>query len=57
LPTTLTAGTLLRIKNIGTSAVTVSSSVNIDGATTYTLNPYQYASIDVQWDGTQWWIL
>jgi hypothetical protein len=57
LVTTLSKGTTFRIKNIGTGIVTVASSVNIDGATTYVLNPYQYASIDVQWDGTQWWVL
>ena len=57
LATNLTTGTTFRIKNIGTGTITVSSSVNIDGATTYTLNPYQYASIDVQFDGTQWWVL
>lgn len=57
LVTNLSKGTTFRIKNIGTSTVTVASSVNIDGSTTYILNPYQYASIDVQWDGTQWWVL
>jgi hypothetical protein len=57
LVTNLKTGTTFRIKNIGTGTITVSSSVNIDGATTYTLNPYQYASIDVQWDGSNWWIL
>ena len=57
LATNLSKGTTFRIKNIGTSTVTVASSVNIDGATTYMLNPYQYASIDVQWDGSQWWVL
>jgi hypothetical protein len=57
LATNLTKGTTFRIKNIGTSLVTISSSVNIDGATTYSLNPYQYASMDVQFDGTQWWVL
>ena len=57
LATNLNTGTTFRIKNIGTGTITVSSSVNIDGATTYTLNPYQYASIDVQWDGSNWWIL
>ncbi len=57
LATNLTSGTTFRIKNIGATLVTVSSAVNIDGATSYQLNPYQYASIDVQWDGTQWWLL
>jgi hypothetical protein len=57
LPNNLTTGTTLRIKNIGTTLVTISSSVNIDGAATYSLNPYQYASIDVQFDGNTWWIL
>jgi hypothetical protein len=57
LATTYTKGTTFRIKNIGTGTVTVSSAVNIDGATTYVLNPYQYMSIDVQWDGTQFWVL
>ena len=57
LPNNLTTGTTLRIKNIGTTLVTISSSVNIDGAATYSLNPYPYASIDVQFDGNTWWIL
>lgn len=57
LVTTLNKGTTFRIKNIGTSAVIVSSSVNIDTSNTYTLNPYTGVSIDVQWDGTQWWVL
>lgn len=43
------------IKNIGTGVITVSSSVNIDGALTALLNT-QYQSITVQWDGTQYWI-
>jgi len=43
------------IKNIGTGTITVSSAVNIDGATTFPLGT-QYQSIKVQWDGTQWWI-
>lgn len=57
LATNLKTGTTFRIKNIGTGTITVASSANIDGATTYPLNPYQYASIDVQWDGSAWWIL
>jgi hypothetical protein len=57
LVTNLATGTTFRIKNVGTGTITVSSSVNIDGSTSYTLNPYQYASIDVQFDGTQWWVL
>lgn len=57
LPSNLITGTTLRIKNIGTTLVTISSSVNIDGAATYSLNPYQYASIDVQFDGSTWWVL
>jgi hypothetical protein len=57
LPSTLLpTGKTLRIKNIGTGTITVSSAVNIDGSTSFTL-PTQYQSADVQWDGTQWWIL
>ncbi len=55
LPTTLVIGKKLRIKNIGTGVITVSSSVNIDGATSLSLST-QYQSVDVQWDGTQWWL-
>jgi hypothetical protein len=44
------------IKNIGAGVITVSSSVNIDGGLTQTLST-QYASIEVQWDGTQYWII
>jgi uncharacterized protein (TIGR02217 family) len=56
LPTTgIQTNQMYRIKNIGTGVITVSSSVNIDGSTSFTLNT-QYQSIDVQWDGTQWWI-
>ncbi len=43
------------IKNIGTGTITVSSAVNIDGATTFPLGT-QYQSVVVQWDGSQWWI-
>src|SRR5579863_3347037 len=43
------------IKNIGTGVITVSSSVNIDGATSLTLSS-QYASVVVEWDGTQYWV-
>lgn len=57
LPNTLTTGTTFRVKNIGTTLVTLTSTANIDGATTYQLNPYQYASVDVQWDGSNWWVL
>ena len=56
LPTTgLYVGQEFYIKNIGTGVVTVSSAVNIDGATSLTLTT-QYEAIIVQWDGTQWWI-
>ena len=55
LPTTLAPGKKLTIKNVGTGVVTLSSAVNIDGATTFTLTT-QYQSVVVQWDGTQWWI-
>ena len=57
LVTSLPAGTTFRIKNIGTNTVTLASAGDIDGASTFPLNPYQYASIDVQFDGTTWWIL
>ena len=57
LLTTFASGTTFRIKNIGAGTITVSSSANIDFATSFTLNPYPGASIDVQFDGSQWWIL
>ncbi len=57
LPTTgLKVGQEFVIKNIGTGVITVSSTANIDGSTTYTIGA-QYASINVQWDGTQYWII
>lgn len=50
------AGQAYRIKNIGTGSITVSpSSGNIDGAASTTLAS-QYTSIDVTFDGTNWWI-
>lgn len=49
-------GQTYRIKNIGIGVVTISSGFNIDNATSQTLNN-QYDSMDVQWDGTQWWIM
>jgi hypothetical protein len=58
LPTTgITAGKQYRIKNIGSTAyaLTVSSGVNIDYATTQTLST-QDEAVDVMWDGTQYWI-
>src|SRR5271157_1008834 len=56
LPTTgIAVGQEYYIKNIGTGTITVSSSVNIDGALTLSLTT-QYQSVTVQWDGTQWWI-
>ncbi len=58
LPTTgIPTGKVYRIKNINTGACTVSAggSVNIDGATTYVLAT-QWGSIDVQWNGTQYYI-
>ncbi len=57
LPVNLSSGTTFRIKNIGVTLVTLTSANNIDASTSYQLNPYQYASVDVQWDGSQWWIL
>ena len=48
-------GQIFVIKNIGTGTITVSSAANIDGTTTQTIGA-QYASITVQWDGTQYWI-
>jgi len=54
---TFASGTTFRIKNIGAGTITLSSSVNIDFATTFILNPYPGASVDVQFDGSQWWIL
>lgn len=49
-------GKTFRLKNINTGTITVSSSVNIDFSTTYVLNSVGQ-SVDVQWDGTQWWVL
>lgn len=49
-------GQTYRIKNIGSGIVTISSAYDIDNATSQTLNN-QYDSMDVQWDGTQWWIM
>ena len=57
LPNNLTSGTTLRVKNIGVTLVTLTSVANIDASTSYQLNPYQYASVDVQWDGSAWWVL
>ena len=51
LPVNLSSGTTFRIKNIGVTLVTITSANNIDASTSYQLNPYQYASVDVQWDG------
>jgi hypothetical protein len=56
LPTTgLKVGQEFYIKNIGTGTITVSSTANIDGSTTYSMGA-QYQSVVVQWDGTQYWI-
>ena len=58
LPTAgIPTGKVYRIKNINTGACTVSAggSVNIDGAATYVLAT-QWGSIDVQWNGTQYYI-
>ena len=57
LATNLSTGTTFRIKNIGTGTITLSSSALIDFSNTQTLNPYTGVSLDVSWDGTQWWIL
>lgn len=56
LPTTgIPTGQLYRIEeSASASTCTVSSSVNINGATSFTLAS-QYATAAVQWDGTQWW--
>jgi len=55
-PQGVKVGQLFVIKNVGTGTITVSSTANIDGATTYTIGA-QYQSITVQWDGTQYWII
>jgi hypothetical protein len=56
LVTSLPKGTTFRIKNVGTGTVTISGP--LDGGNSYPLNPYQYQSIDVQYDGvSSWWIL
>jgi len=49
-------GQTYRIKNIGTGIVTISSGFNLDNALTQQLSN-QYDSLDIQWDGTQWWIM
>ena len=50
-------GFQFNVKKIDASAnvVTLSSAVNIDGATTYPLAT-QYESATVASDGTQWWV-
>ena len=48
-------GKTFRLKNISTGTITVSSAVNIDFSTTYVLSSVGQ-SVDVQWDGTQWWV-
>jgi len=54
--TVFQVGTTFRIKNINTGVITIASSVNIDFSLSTTLsNPGDHT--DVQWDGTQWWIL
>lgn len=56
LPTTnIKLGQMYQIKNIGTGVITISSSVNIDFSLSQSLS-VQGQSINVQWDGTQWWI-
>ena len=42
--------------NSGANAVTLSSSPNIDGASTYVLSS-QYAKVTIESDGTTWWIV
>ena len=55
LPTTLAAGYELVVKEIAAaSTATVSSTVNIDGATSQSIST-QYGDMRLQWDGTQWW--
>lgn len=49
-------GQVFTIKNTGTGTITVSSTANIDGSTTFTLGT-QYQSVSVQWDGTQYWVI
>lgn len=48
-------GTVLFVKNIGSGTVTVSSSVNIDGATSRTLAP-NFAETYL-WNGSQYYVL
>jgi hypothetical protein len=49
-------GQIFIIKNTGTGTITLSSTANIDGATTLAISA-QYQSVSVQWDGTQYWII
>ena len=51
------AGKVYFIKNEGSGTITVdgNGAETIDGAATKTLN--QYDSIQVQSDGTEWWVL
>lgn len=56
LPTTPTTGQVVRVKNISTGAVTVSSSANIDGASSKTLY-YQYESMSFVYSGTTWYVV
>jgi len=59
LPTSnVPVGKAWRIKNISTGVITVSTSggtPNIDGATTYLL-PTQYGSVDIVYNGTQFYV-
>ena len=49
-------GQVFVIKNTGTGTITVSSTANIDGSTSFVMST-QYQSVTVQWDGTQYWII
>ena len=55
-PAGVKIGQVFVIKNTGTGTITVSSTANIDGSTTFTLGT-QYQSVSVQWDGTQYWVI
>ena len=56
LPTAPIAGQVYVVKNLSTAAVTVASSANIDGASTFVLTN-QYDSISVIYTGTTWMVI
>jgi hypothetical protein len=56
LPITgIAVGKKFRVKNIGVGTITISSTANIDFTTSISLT-IQGQGIEVQWDGTQYWL-